>query len=91
MKSLKADIRSSSSGFDLGVRSADVDGLAVLVEHDAGLVQHRLVGEDRHLHAHRQRDGVARARVDLHRAAVHVEDDAGVEGVVREVVDERRG
>ena len=48
MKSLKADILSSSSGVDLHALQA-VGRLAVLVQQDAGLVQHLLVGEDRHL------------------------------------------
>ena len=88
MKSLKADIFSSSSGSDLLALAVAFDLLAVLVEQHAGAVEHGLLGEDRHLDAHGQRERVARARVDLQRRAVVVEHDARVEGVVREVVDE---
>ena len=88
MKSLKADIFSSSSG-STGARSPlRLDLLAVLVEEDAGALEHAFVGEDGHLRADSEGEGIARARVDLHRGAVEVEDDAGVEGVVREVVHE---
>ena len=72
----------------LGAAGAGLDRLAVLVEHHAGLVEHLLVGEDRHFRAHSEGDSIARARVNLPRAAVDIEDDAGVEGVVGKVADE---
>ena len=86
MKSLKADIFFDLFGVDLGAALAGLDGLAFLVEHDAGFIEHPFVGEDRHLGADGQRDGVARAGVNFVEAAIYVKYDAGVEGVVREVV-----
>src|SRR3989304_2523548 len=46
--------------------------LALLVQAHARLLQHRLLGVDRHLGAYRQGDGVAGARVDLQALPVHV-------------------
>src|SRR3990170_4150199 len=65
--------------------------LALLVQAHARLLQHRLLGVDRHLRAHRQGDGVAGARVDLQALPVHVQGDAGEERVVRQVAHENVG
>src|SRR5439155_22800085 len=71
-----------------GLAGHALQGLAFLVQLDAGLIQDGLVGEDRHLYADGQGDRVAGPRVDLHVASVHLEHDAGEEGVVGEVVDD---
>src|SRR3990172_1342334 len=67
-------------------RLALLQRLAFLVQAYARLLQHRLLGVDRHLRAHRQGDGVAGARVDLQALPVHVQGDAGEERIVRQVV-----
>src|SRR3990170_7395227 len=51
--------------------------LPLLVQAHTRLLQHGLLGVDRHLGAHRQGDRVARARVDLDGLPVHLESDAG--------------
>jgi len=65
-------------------------GALLLVEQNAGAIEHGLLGEDRDTGADRQSDGVAWSRVDLDLTAADVEDDVSVEGVVREVVDDDR-
>ena len=58
--------------------------LLVGLEEHAGLVEDRLVGEDRHLgaEAHRERDRIRRPRRDPRLGAFAVELDLGVEGAV---------
>src|SRR3990170_1384925 len=65
--------------------------LPLLVQAHARLLQHRLLGADRHLGAYRQGDGVAGARVDLQALPVHVQGDAGEERVVRQIAHEDVG
>src|SRR5579883_400242 len=60
-------------------------------KYHASLVQHGLFYKDRHFGANGQRDGVAGARVDFQVLAVLVEDEARVEGLVGEIVDDDLG
>ena len=56
--------------------------LVVLADHDRGLVEHGLVGEDRRAQAGGQGDGVRRAARHLHLTAVLGHLDVGVEGAL---------
>jgi hypothetical protein len=58
-----------------------------VLELDRRLGDDVLVGEDRRLRAHREGERVGGPRVDLDLAAVHLEGDRGVEGVLAQLGD----
>ena len=61
--------------------------LDLVLELDRGLGDHVLGGEDRRAGAHGERERVGRARVDLDLAAVQLERDRRVEGVLAQLGD----
>src|SRR4051794_6108491 len=61
--------------------------LDLVLELDGRLLDHGLGGEDRGARAHGQRERVGRARVDLDLAAVQLQRDRRVEGVLLQLRD----
>src|SRR5438105_8826625 len=65
-----------------GLAGDGFERLAFLVELDAGLFKQGLAVVSRNLHTDGEGDGIARAGVYLHDAAVDLEHNAGEEGVI---------
>src|SRR5262249_11259230 len=78
-------------GYALFLRDAGFSLCFLTFKNHASLIEDGFLDEDRHFGADGEGDGVAGAGVDLEVLAVLVEDEARVEGLVGEVVDDDLG